>query len=207
MKDAVATMGGLLPDDAGGRDAVHVAVFSARAPVKVFPGQHVGLVDAESVEHGDMVVSPLAPVIGIVDPFLAQPAFPDARFWVYLYPRTITSLAHRWGHPSFESAAASETIASAAQTAPVSDPNKHYSTPTMALASERWLRDWCGDSYDRPTYTQLMDAVERMDGDDYLTIYGDEVRGDIPGEIWGHVENVLGRRLPSGKPTYFSCSC
>lgn len=58
MKDAVATMGALLPEDAAGRDAVHVAVFSARAPVKLFPGQDVGLVDAEAVEHGDMVVSP-----------------------------------------------------------------------------------------------------------------------------------------------------
>lgn len=208
MKDAVATMGDLLPDDAAGRDAVHVAVFSARSPVKVFPGQHVGLVDGEPVEFGDMVVSPLTPHIGIIDPFLNVDAAPGARFWVYLYPRTITSLAHKWGHPAFEETQRS-AIVEAARKVPTPAPGDHYATPTMALTSERWLRDWCEeDSYDRPTYKQLMNAVEAVDGsDEYLTIYGTEINGTIPGDIWGHVENVLGRRLPSKKPTYFSCSC
>lgn len=202
MKDAVATMGMPLPEDAGGRDAVHVAVFSARAPVKVFPGQPMGIVDAEPVERGDTVVSPLAPPIGIVDPFLAAEIAPGGRFWVYLFPRTITALAHRWNHPAFERA----DVINAAQSRPASKP--HYSTPTMALASERWLRDWCEeDRYDRPTYNQLMAAVEYADGTEYLTINGSEVRGEIPGEIWGHIENVLGRRIPGTKPTYFSCSC
>lgn len=203
MKDAVETMGALLPDDAAGRDAVHVAVFSARAPVRLFPGQDVGLVDAESVEHGDMVVSPLAPPIGIVDPFLKTQAMPGDRFWVYLYPRTITSLAHRWGHPAFES-----NIASKAAEVSSINPGFHYATPTMALASERWLRDWCADSFDRPSYDALMGAVKAMnEGEEYLTIYGTDASGDIPGEIWGHVENVLGHGIKGQKPTYFSCSC
>lgn len=203
MKDAVETMGALLPDDAAGRDAVYVAVFSARAPVRLFPGQDVGLVDSESVEHGDMVVSPLAPPIGIVDPFLKTQALPGDRFWVYLYPRTITSLAHRWGHPAFV-----EGVAQATAKASSISPGFHYATPAMALASERWLRDWCADGFDRPSYQQLMDAVKQMDGEDeYLTIYGADAKGDIPGEIWGHVENILGHRIKGQKPTYFSCSC
>lgn len=199
MKDAVATMGNLLPDDAGGRDAVHVAVFSARAPVKVYAGQHVGLVDAEPVEHGDVVVSPLAAFIGIIDPFLIQGfANPGERFWVYLYPRTISALSHRWSHPAFEVADAARRVPSG---------KDHYATPTMALASERWLRDWCADHCEL-SYDRLMEAIKNDQFDEeYLTIYGEDANGTIPGEIWGHVENVLGRRLPERKPTYFSCSC
>lgn len=199
-KDAVETMGMLLPKDAAGRDAVHVAVFSAHAPVRLFPGQDVGLVDAESVEHGDMVVSPLAPPIGIVDPFLKTQALPGDRFWVYLYPRTITGLAHRWRHPAFESGIESGT-------AKVPSINPGFPT-TIELASKKWLWDWCAGGCDRPSYDQLMDAVRQMSGEDeYLTIYGSEVRGDIPGEIWGHIENVLLRPIEGQKPTYFSCAC
>lgn len=202
-KDAVATMGELLPDDTSGRDAVHVAVFSARSPVKVFPGQHVGLVDAEPVELGDMVVSPLAPPIGIIDPFLNREATPGSRFWVYLYPRTITALSHRWGHPAFEDA-----ITRAVQTVSTADPTKIYVTPTMKLESERWLRDECSSNYDMPSYERLIEAVEGADmTDEYLTIFGSSASGDIPAAIWSHLENVLGKRFPASKPTYFSCSC
>lgn len=204
MKDAVATMGNLLPDDAGGRDAVHVAVFSARSPVKVFPGQHVGLVDADPVEHGDTVVSPLSPSIGIVDPFLETEATPDSRFWVYLYPRTITALSHRWGHPAFEGAA----IERAARAVPVGDPTHLYVTPAMKLASERWLKNECESNYSMPPYEYLLEAVENMgEGADYLTISGRDASGEIPAAMWAHLENVMGRRFVAAKPTYFSCSC
>jgi hypothetical protein len=195
MKDAVATMGNLLPDDSGGRDAVHVAVFSARSPVRVFPGQHVGLVDNEPVEHGDTVVSPLAPLIGIVDPFLAEQATPGERFWVYLYPRTITALSHRWGHPAFGEAATA------------------YASPSATIASEKWLREFCEYS-GGPSYDMAINAAsQRADGDVgygdeiYLHIDGDDASGEIPPEFWDHIAVVLGRPIKGPKATYFSCSC
>lgn len=206
MKDAVATMGGLLPADAGGRDAVHVAVFSARSPVKVYPSQEVGLVDIEPVEFGDTVVSPLANHIGIVDPFLKVAANPGQRFWVYLYPRTIISLSHKWGHPAFVEPDSARAISMAVASAPGFDPSRVYVTPTMKLDSERRLLELCA-TWDL-NYDALLKAVEAWDSDgEYLTIYGSDASGDIPQEIWGHIENITGKRLPVEKPAYFSCSC
>jgi len=187
-KDAVATMGGLLPDDAGGRDAVHVAVFSARAPVQVFPGQHVGLVDAEPVEYGDTVVSPLAPSVAIVDPFLATHANPGERFWAYLYPRTITALSHRWSHPAFEDSA---TV---------------YAPPASKLESEAWLRHFCATS-DCPSYEEVLGLAVSDYNEEYLHFDGQDAHGEIPDEFWRHVEVVIGRKLDGEHPKYFSCSC
>jgi hypothetical protein len=47
-KDAVATMGDVLPEDAGGRDAVHVAVFSAVSEERLFAGHEIII-----VSHGE----------------------------------------------------------------------------------------------------------------------------------------------------------
>lgn len=132
MKDAVATMGGLLPEDAGGRDAVHVAVFSAVSEEKLFPGQGLAVVR----EGADTVVASGGDV-AIVDPFLRGPVLPGQRFWAYLYPRTITGLAHRWSHPVFE------------------DSGTTYAPPSEKLASEKWLRDFVARS-DCPSYEEVI---------------------------------------------------
>src|ERR1035437_4968537 len=116
MKDAMATMGNLLPENVSGHDAVHVAVFSAFSDERLFPGQHVAIVKQE-MENGkvskphaqrffDVKVGTIGTHIGIVDPFLSMGGFPaGGRFWVYLYPRTskisysITDMSYCWSHP------------------------------------------------------------------------------------------------------------
>jgi hypothetical protein len=194
MKDAVATMGNVLPDDAGGRDAVHVAVFSAISANRLIPGQGVAV-----VEHGerDAKVSPAGEHVGIVDPFLRNSVTPGLRFWVYLYPRTITALAHRWSHPAFEAVA---TI---------------YAPPSQKVASEQWLKDFCA-SADCPGYFAVLGAAERVaDGGgnyydhdpEYLHFNGSDAHGGIPPEFWDHVEVVLGRPIRGERAKYFSCSC
>lgn len=88
-KDAVATMGGVLPDDTFGRDAVHVAVFSAFSAVPLGPRQDVSII---AQGEKDVEVGPLGDTVAIVDPFLSYWVTPGQRFWAYLYPRTITAL-------------------------------------------------------------------------------------------------------------------
>jgi hypothetical protein len=193
MKDAVATMGGLLPDDAGGRDAVHVAVFSATSDENLSPCQPVGLV--EHTGRDAKVRSAAGESVGIVDPFLKGIAGAGSRFWVYLYPRTITGLAHQWTHPSFEDAATS------------------YARPTDRAASEAWLQEFCRAA-DCPGYHAVMGKAEQIaDGggaswdDEYMHFDGMDAHGDIPPEFWDHVEVVLGRPIQGERAKYFSCSC
>jgi hypothetical protein len=80
------------------RDAIHVAIAPVTAAEHLQPGQHVGFVAGDnervqSLEYADC--------IGIVDPFLRQAVERGQRFWLFLYPNTITSLRHYWTHPAF----------------------------------------------------------------------------------------------------------
>jgi hypothetical protein len=72
------------------RDAVHVAVAPVVAQENLSPGDHV---DANGGWAGERV--------GIVDPFLREPVRKGDRFWLFLYPGTVTGLRHMWTHPAF----------------------------------------------------------------------------------------------------------
>jgi hypothetical protein len=92
-------LGSLIEDGDRRRDAIHIAVAPVTAAERLLPGQHVGLV-AGDTEHVGAMASP-AGCIGIVDPFLRQAVEEGQRFWLFLYPNTITSLRHYWTHPEF----------------------------------------------------------------------------------------------------------
>jgi hypothetical protein len=85
-------IGRLIAGDEG-RDAVHVAIAPTTAPCELRPGQHV---DPRGNPEGPGVVP-----VGIVDPFLREPVQPGQRFWLFLYPNTVTSLRHEWTHPAY----------------------------------------------------------------------------------------------------------
>lgn len=72
---------GKAPEGDAGRDAVHVAVIPMTAVRVVQPGERLAN--------------------GIVDPFLTAPVQPGERFWLCLYPGTVTGMRHAWQHPCF----------------------------------------------------------------------------------------------------------
>jgi hypothetical protein len=94
-------LGQLIEDGDRRRDAIHIAVAPATAAGRLTPGQHVGLIEEGNLE----LVGPCSRNIGIVDPFLTGEVEPGQRFWLFLYPGTITSLRHIWTHPEFAKAA------------------------------------------------------------------------------------------------------
>jgi hypothetical protein len=93
-------LGQLITNGDRRRDAVHVAVAPVTAVERLLPGQHVGFASPDSFE----AVAPAAEPVGIVDPYLANPVEPGERFWLFLYPNTVTSLRHVWTHPAFAAA-------------------------------------------------------------------------------------------------------
>ncbi len=165
------------------RDAVHVAVAPVIASEKLSPGDHVRVKgDGSAALGGDTV--------GIVDPFLRAAVKRGQRFFLFLYPGTITSLRHDWAHPAFADAPTVEAV----------DPAE------VRRLSESWLREFCANDGDAPDYDSLIQAAENWGGEEYLTIRGMDAHGKIPDEVWSHVKVVTGIE-GKGQPEYFSCSC
>jgi hypothetical protein len=184
---------GTLIDAPAQRDAIHVALAPVVAAERLVPSAPIGFVDGST----ELVSARAKTLIGIVDPFLTAIVEREERFWMFLYPQTITSLRHDWTHPAFVEAPKSPP------------PNKRE--------SEQWLRDFCG-SHDCPDYETIMQALKgTLEGmedygrwgyinDEYFHFSGWDAHSEIPSEFWSHVETVLGQKLLI-KPSSFSCSC
>lgn len=167
----------LQPDDK--RDAIHIAV----APMicsddEVRPGQHVGLTEAD--DHAGTTAEKK---IGIVDPFLTQIVLKGQRFWLFLYPNTITSLRHDWHHPAFEG---------------------------DVIESKAWIVAFAKKLEDQ-TYDSLMELAHAwVNGADY-TYDNSESYKDVWhgfGDFWKHYEIVTGQKVPDDKKEcFFTCSC
>lgn len=195
---AIETLGTIISEGAG-RDAIHVAVEPCIAGELLEPGEHVGIVDGFAYCNASNLV-------GIVDPFLEDAVDPGQRFWMLVYPRTITSLRHVWSHPDIPDTGTARAV--------------FDSTPAE---SEEWLRDFCKTS-DCPDYEDLMKAIDRggtttfeskySRGDDwsisiedeYVMVRNSDAHSEIPDVFWDHVEVVLGKKF-ANRPKYFSCSC
>jgi hypothetical protein len=96
MSEQKTKLGELITDPMSGRDCIHIAVAPVVAAEMLPPGWFVRLNDrgeAETEKGGDG--------IGIVDPFLLKSVEPGERFWLCLFPGSITGLRHAWAHPAF----------------------------------------------------------------------------------------------------------
>jgi hypothetical protein len=182
MADTVAKLGKLIEHNEQ-RDAIHIAVAPVRAGERLSPGQHIGLTDAVTATAGAV----RAP-IGIVDPFLTGPVYAGDRFWMFLYPGSITSLLHHWEHPAFE---------------------------VPASGSEKWIRDFVervnrkmGEDYH--TYEEYMTEADKIAaGGDGSICFGHDLDYDeFEHEFWTHYEIVRGVKVEEDrKEPFFRCSC
>ncbi len=81
-----------------GRDAIHIAVAPMEAAELLRPNAHV-IIRAGKAEWCEP--ENMASAVGVVDPFLVDDVKAGERFWLFLYPGTVTSLRHVWTHPAF----------------------------------------------------------------------------------------------------------
>lgn len=188
VTDALETLGSTIDENAG-RDAIHIAVEPVVALESLKPGQHVGLVDGGASQWAETK-------LGIVDPFLRGPVAKGDRFWLMVYPRTITSLRHVWTHPGFAEEVAEPAI--------VAEPSKDASVKwMMAWAMEHMSEDYYGDR-DKLTSEEALGNAIQAGHSHHIGPY-ESARDHIDGEWWGHWEAITG--VKGSRDSYFSCGC
>lgn len=183
MSDAQVWLGKLAPKDAE-RDATHVAVVPMIAAEELAPGEHVGLVDDKDKSAAGTDTQQL---IGIVDPFLVAKVKIGQRFYLCLYPRSVTGLRHQYAHPVLDGDSAS--------------------------ISKDWISKWAaanGILYGDLMYHAKL-WVESYDGQ-YGNAYwveGGRFEGQrLPAEFWDHYDRVTETRTPEkARSSFFSCAC
>lgn len=187
LKDTAMTFGARPPADAS-RDACHVATIAVVAGNILTPGEHVGpLADGTYDDTSESLV-------GIVDPFRRGRIEKGDRFWLFLYPGTITSLQHVWTHPLLDGLALP---------APAAEPQLDR------VEARQWLNVFCEQWGMHPD-----DVLQNIDTRNGITadrdIHGwDELAIEEQRKFWACVETLLGRRFDTAhrEDTYFSCAC
>jgi len=152
------------------RDAVHMAIVPMEAGERLQAGLHVGLLDGKAViTDARRVLRRGLKAVGIVDPFLTVDVQKGDKFWLFLYPGSITSLRHDWTHPAFGAV----------------EGTQEFSAKQL---SETWLRDFC----DREgiNYSYLRDHESVGDREDLCDSLGDNK------EFARHWAVVMGKECP-----------
>lgn len=201
------------------RDAVHIAVAPVVAGESLRPGERVSF-DSNGEAVGDEAFS-----IGIVDPFLAdRVVVKGQRFWLYLYPGSITSLRHDWTHPAFrdggEVPAASGSAAKAGAPAIKMSADLLASEAEERAKSEAWMRSWV-NRYMLQDYFDEDDDFVANDAD-RDTVYRFALKAgethsmgrcieaceQVDDEWWGHWERLTGKTAKGSKRSRgFVCGC
>lgn len=163
------------------RDAIHIAVAPVTCgAVPLTAGMRIGFLADGTVGRK------AKDLIGIVDPFLSESAYPGDQFFMFLMPNTITSLKHNWTHPAFA--------------------EKDGLTPR--LAAEAWLRDFATRNY--TDYDYILQCAR--DGESIC--FGNEQDdlnqdSDMKRKFWDNLELVTGKTMTDEQrgTEYFSCAC
>lgn len=171
------------PNSSNVRDAIHCAVISARVGEMIEPGAPVKF-DGE----GAIVAAVWHEKIGILDPFLAKSPKLGALAWLFMNPRSITSLRHHWTHPALPEDAIAANV-------------------TEKDKSVQWVERFAvAGGY---TYDEVMNAAWRIFHDEYEYTYdNDEKYKEMKWEpFWPHWETITGESRPKSCWAPFTCSC
>jgi hypothetical protein len=164
-------IGRLIIDAEQERDAIHIAVAPVVAAMPIRPGEHVGLAEARASK---------VRLIGIADPFLNVNIINKGeRFWLFLYPGSVTSLRHQWTHPAFPSAPRAVGLTG---------------------DSQKWLENFAEEN--GIDYAKMMSQIAA--GDSYMPGLSSGIA--VPEELWLRYEIVTGHPA-AYKTGYFSCAC
>jgi hypothetical protein len=181
-KDALETLGQLIEEDET-RDAVHIAVIPAVADQVLYPSQRVAYDSGLARVEGKHV--------GIVDPFLDLPRLhPDDRFWLFLFPRSITGLRHIWTHPDIPEKVLERAI-------------------RTTNASEEIIRQHYCNEFDYDTVMEAAEDFAKTGGFHYI---GMELAyaTDFDTTFWTAFTDITGIPKPAGDECtsyFFRCAC
>jgi len=180
MSDPQTKLGQINPDgDDVSRDAIHIAVAPVKASMHLLPGDHIGFVADDS----ELVGRNATNLLGIVDPFIKVGIKKGQRFFMYLYPNTITSLHHVWEHPAFSQARF---------------PNPFY--------SKMWMHNYA-KQYGFTGERMVRAATDYLDHGNRFSDGGTFEGESVPDEFWTHYERITGRIVTNDRDNFFSCSC
>lgn len=215
--DALHFVGSPLPVEAK-RDAVHFAVEPVVAGHYLNSAAHVkrgidGRYHACSWDES----------IGLVDPWIKGVIKPGESFYLFVHPRTITSLRHVWEHPDFDKIEGTEDLVSILTEAATAQIEQYLDVDQERLKkfveNERknshrssdswiWMRNYA-DSLDVDVDELLEHADTYQHSDWHYWSQGDKFEGEyIPDEFWDHYEDIRGVTVSSeDRGSFFSCSC
>lgn len=175
------------------RDAIHIAITPVTAGEMLRPGEPLEFVSGSM----DTVQAASHAAIGIVDPFIKTRVRAGQKFWMLLYPGTITSLRHEWTHPALDGQSQGANM----------DPNTPPSIREGASASFKRLVEIADMA--EISYSELMEGANNyLERDDYMIDGGKWSGFSIPDDFWDHYTAVTGTVvLPRNRGNFFSCSC
>lgn len=190
-------LGQILPQDERRRDAVHVAVMPVIAAAELNPGDHIGFMkDSKELVDRAAMWRDMQPC-GIVDPYLIGAVKEGQRFYMCMYPGTVTSLRHVWTHPAIPTTLGTE--------------QKH-----QVDESEAWLKTYMHrlkpyTVRDKGIDAAYKDFLEELRGGGCIVSHGPEMNSyhELPGdpdEVFRHISIVLGHHVDSRSLTY-ACGC
>lgn len=184
--DRVPKLGELITGEQS-RDAIHIAVAPVIAGMDLHPGDHIGF------SGNAYTVGINAEHIGIVDPFLKGPVRQGDKFYMFLYPNTITSLRHDWTHPAFQE---EDNVAKYEPTfLKLKGPTKE----------EQWIKEYAESI--NTTYDDLMEAADNYQKHGSYFCQGGDFEGEyISDEFWDKYEIIRKQKIDD-RGSFLSCSC